>query len=398
MTDYVALSEVAELVGGGTPSRSNPAFFGGSIDWVTPSDLPPIGQIMELGSVQEKLSQQGLASSSARLIVPPAVLFSSRATIGKIAVADRPYTTNQGFVSILPKAGVLEPWFLAYFLRFKTPEILLLAGETTYKEISRGKLRYFRIWLPPFVEQRRIVVRIQQCLKRVREIERLQAESLAEASASRASALASIFEELAGRFPKVEIASVTVDSAYGTNHKCNTSALGTPVLRIPNVQDGAIDTSDLKYAVFGERERRKVVLIPGDLLIVRTNGSPGLVGRCAVFELDKEYGYASYLIRFRLDQEKCAPKYLSCYLASTLGRDAISSIRRTSAGQFNINAENIGRITFPLPPLDEQLTLASHMEAVSRAVGRMLREKHTDLESTEHLTESILRKAFAGDL
>src|SRR5437667_2939537 len=97
------LSDVSVLVGGGTPPRANGDFFGSDIDWVTPSDLAPIGEVRILGPVAERLSHQGLANSSAKELPPGTVLFSSRASIGKIAIADRVCCTNQGFVNFIPR-------------------------------------------------------------------------------------------------------------------------------------------------------------------------------------------------------------------------------------------------------------------------------------------------------
>ena len=134
------LDQLARLVGGGTPRRSNPEYFGNDIDWVTPSDLPAIGQVEVLGPVAEGLTKRGLAKSSAKEIASGSVLYSSRASIGKVAVTDRLCATNQGFANFLPKAGVVDPWFLAYLLCHHTPAITRLAGETTYKEVSRSKL------------------------------------------------------------------------------------------------------------------------------------------------------------------------------------------------------------------------------------------------------------------
>src|SRR5712691_6891879 len=84
-----ALEEIARIEGGGTPSRNNDSFFGGDIPWVTPTDLPPIGRVTTLGPVAGSITAAGLANSSAKLIPEGSVLFSSRASIGKIAVTDR---------------------------------------------------------------------------------------------------------------------------------------------------------------------------------------------------------------------------------------------------------------------------------------------------------------------
>ena len=94
MAPLRTLEDVAVLVGGGTPSRSMTEYFGGKVPWVTPSDLPPLGAVRLLGPVAEHITEAGLRNSSATLVPPGTVLFSSRASIGKIAVADRECSTN----------------------------------------------------------------------------------------------------------------------------------------------------------------------------------------------------------------------------------------------------------------------------------------------------------------
>ena len=71
------LADIATIQGGGTPSRSQPKYFGGALPWVTPSDLAPIGKITLLGNVAELLTNTGLQNSSAVLIPTGSVLFSS---------------------------------------------------------------------------------------------------------------------------------------------------------------------------------------------------------------------------------------------------------------------------------------------------------------------------------
>lgn len=306
---------------------------------------------------------------------------------------------STGLCVIRSKGTVLPDW-LFYGVQSEgfLGQVLPKMRGASYPAVTDRDVYEAVIPVPPLPEQRRIVVRIQECLARVEEMETLQSELSSATEAALASALAAFFSEVDARYPPAAINDVTVESAYGTNQKCSASGAGLPVLRIPNIQPGQIDLSDLKYAELRPSEVRKVLLSPGDLLIVRTNGSPSLVGRCAVFEEQSRFGYASYLIRFRLRRDLCIPAYLSFYLASTTGRDAISRIRRTSAGQFNINSENIRSIRFPLPPLDEQARLVESMTAISLTVRRLQAELDDHSVSAPVLRNSILEKAFAGEL
>lgn len=309
-----------------------------------------------------------------------------------------PGVLNQHIFKVHVNTDLCVPEFFVYAVNNALEEMIEGAhGGVGLQHITKSKLVEIELPVAPIEEQHRIAARIRDCLTRIEEVETLRRDAISEALAVRASALAYVFDDLIKQYTDASIESVTVESSYGTNRKCSTAAAGTPILRIPNVQGGSIDLRDLKYTDLTTREKRNVILKTGDLLIVRTNGSPELVGRCAVFTLDGEYGYASYLIRFRLDDKRCLPAFLSYFLASTRGRDAITAIRRTSAGQFNINAENIGGIRFPLPPLQDQLDLIRQMDAISEAVTKVLGEQNDGANGTVHLRDSVLRQAFAGD-
>ncbi len=105
---------------------------------------------------RDRITQLGLDHCSASLVPKGTVLFSSRATIGKVAVAEVPLTTNQGFVNFIPGAEVTSR-FLAYALWFRRKDIARLSGSTTFKEVSRGTFRNYKIPVPPMAEQVRVV-------------------------------------------------------------------------------------------------------------------------------------------------------------------------------------------------------------------------------------------------
>lgn len=153
----VTLEAAAEIRGGGTPRREDPTYWDGGIPWLTPSDLPPVGAgITSIRETADSITEEGLASSAATLLPPGTVLFSSRASIGKVGIAAVPVTTNQGFANLIPRRGI-EPRYLAWCVSHHAQQIASLAGSTTFREVTKSALRRFRIPLPPPSEQRRIV-------------------------------------------------------------------------------------------------------------------------------------------------------------------------------------------------------------------------------------------------
>jgi type I restriction enzyme S subunit len=301
-------------------------------------------------------------------------------------------------VNFIPRNRT-DPWFLAYLLCHHTVAISQLAGETTYKEVSRKKLKSFRVAVPSIEDQRRIVKWIWQCLERIDEIRALRSEVSKQAAAVFPSLLSARFSQLFRDHPTATIDECCIETRYGTSRRCDTNARGVPVLRIPNVADGAVNDENLKFCELPDAELPKLALQAGDLLCVRTNGSRGLVGRCAVFDgQDRQYAFASYLIRVRFDQEQVDPRYVGFFLESTAGRDAIAERIRTSAGQYNINSKSLRSIHFPTPPLKLQRAIANEMSHQRRMVHEIFSEHHEAHAQGNALSEAILSRAFAGKL
>jgi type I restriction enzyme S subunit len=297
---------------------------------------------------------------------------------------------------VLRASEGVDPDWLCYAVAFQ--DVSHLVKGATRPKLNQKELREIPVPVPPLGEQQRVIHRIKDCLRRVDEVHSLRLEADREARALLPSALASVFHDLAETYDPRPLETLVSDTRYGTSQKCNADSRATPVLRIPNVADGKVSFDDLKYCELEPDELGRLALQGGDILIVRTNGSPDLVGRCAVFEAaDRPFAYASYLIRLRINHA-ADPHFIAFYLASTHGRDAIAEIRRTSAGQYNINSENLRAIRIPLPPVGEQQRVADRLRQQQDIVHAIAAEQVARLDEAGHLRTAVLRKAFAGEL
>lgn len=143
-------TDVAEIIGGGTPSTSISEFWDGDIDWYSPTE---IGRNVYAEGSQKKITALGLINSSAKIL--PAgntVLFTSRASIGDMAILAKPGTTNQGFQSLIVKEG-FSPYFI-YSAGKQIKEFALKhASGSTFLEISGKQLERMKIFVPCPKEQ-----------------------------------------------------------------------------------------------------------------------------------------------------------------------------------------------------------------------------------------------------
>ena len=186
---------------------------------------------------------------------------------------------------------------------------------------------------------------------------------------------------------------------YGTSKKCDYTIKGIGVLRIPNIVQGIVDSADLKFAKFDEKEIETYSLKEGDILTIRSNGSVDLVGKCAlVSKKDEGYLFAGYLIRLRPIMNKVNPKYLINILTSIDLRNQIENKAKSTSGVNNINSEELSTLKIQLPPINEQHLIVQEIESRLSVADRMEQSIHESLQKAEALKQSILKKAFSGEL
>ncbi|UJB71091.1 restriction endonuclease subunit S [Acaryochloris sp. 'Moss Beach'] len=163
----------------------------------------------------------------------------------------------------------------------------------------------------------------------------------------------------------IRLGDILTSLRYGTSKKCGYDAVGSPVLRIPNIQvaDGCLNIQDLKFAVLTDKERKDLQVQPGDLLMIRSNGSKALVGRTAVVtDEENGYAYAGYLVRLRPFPGSCDAIYLNLAIGSVTTRQQIEYPIRTTSGVKNINSKEIASLLLPLPPLAEQKRIVAKVD------------------------------------
>lgn len=148
------LGDIADIVGGGTPSTGNPSYWDGDIDWYAPAEIAD--QIYANPS-QKKITDLGYENSSAKMLPPGTVLFTSRAGIGRTAILTRKGCTNQGFQSIVPHRGELD----TYFIFSRTEELKrygeLVGAGSTFVEVSGKQMAVMELMMPPTMREQQTI-------------------------------------------------------------------------------------------------------------------------------------------------------------------------------------------------------------------------------------------------
>jgi len=398
---WARAGEIADIIGGGTPSSKDESNFADSgIPWITPADLTGFeGPYISKG--RRDLSEKGYASSGAQLVPEGAVLLSSRAPIGYCAVAANELSTSQGFKTLLLRDGML-PQFVRYYLLGAKDYAESLASGTTFLELSKSRMGDIQIPIAPLAEQKRIVDKLDLLTSRIALARSELACLPALLKQYRSLLLQSAYDGsmVGNKTIKLQALRECVSTLrYGTARKSFEHGAGTPILRIPNVSRGGIDLSELKYSELDEKEFEKLRLEIGDLLVVRSNGSPELVGRPAVVgESAAGMAYAGYLIRIRPQLDNVVPQFLAYMLQAPQLRTKIEAEARSTSGVHNINAQELSALPIPLFSLAEQEKIVEKLDAAFTWLERIEVEGTSAETHLTNLYNALLAKAFKGGL
>lgn len=303
--------------------------------------------------------------------------------------------------------------YLQYCLTSKYFRELLLSNVSGVGgSLMRAQPKYVKgypIPLAPLAEQHRIVTRIESLFEKLDHARELVQAALDSFETRKAAILHKAFtgELTAGwreqngvgmeSWKNEKLRNIIEGFKYGTSEKADYTYPGVPVIRIPNIDENAISFVDMKY-LSTDIVDDSLHIRENDILIIRSNGSRDLVGKSAIVpKLDKNYTYASYLIRIRPGNE-VEGVFLQYFLNSPNARGQMFASAKSSAGINNINTKELGNIDLMLPTLLEQ-------REIVRIVNTLLTAEHSASETLsalfdqiDLLKKAILARAFRGEL
>ncbi len=392
---YVQLGEMVEFVGGGTPSRDVPEYWGGSIPWASVKDLTS----QDLAFTTETITEEGLKNSASKLVRPGTVIIASRVGLGKVCINRLPVAINQDLKALVPKNGNIAPRYLMYFLLSQATVLEQTGVGATVKGLKISDLERIKIPFPPLPEQERIV----QILDEAEELRRLQER----ADRRTADLIPAIFHEMFGD-------PATNPKGWGSDS----------VERLAIKKEGAIRTgpfgSDLLHSEFGDEgisvlgidnvvsnefcwthprcitpEKydllRRFRVYPGDVLVTIM----GTVGHSCVAPEDlPECISTKHLCVITVDRKRVDPMYL---WGAFLFDEGVKQQTRSVGGGAIMegwNSKIIKGLKVRVPPLPLQREFAAQVAEV-RALEAQQAESHRRLDD---LFASLLHRAFRGEL
>ena len=398
---WTRVSHISEVVTGGTPSKKQSEYYGGSFPFFKPTDLNAGRNVFY---ASEYLSEKG--KSVSRIIPAKSSAVCCIGSIGKCGFLLREGTTNQQINSAIPK---IEPLFLFYY--FSTVsflnDLLSKVSSTTISIVNKSKMKRCLFPLAPLDEQQRIVERIESLFAKLDEAKEKAQEVIDGFEERRSAILSKAFSgELTQEWRKTN--GITTDSwsnksinsicrslKYGTAKKSESSG-PVVVIRMGNLQQGEIDWSDLAYTT-DKADIEKYHLKPNDVLFNRTN-SAALVGKTSIYRGEYPAIYAGYLIKLDYDHEIVIGDYLNYALNTLSAKRYCNSVKTDGVNQSNINAKKIGAYIIPVPSIKEQEIIVDTVKSLLSKEQKAKETAEQVVEQIDAMKKAILARAFRGEL
>lgn len=403
------IQEVCGISGGSTPKKSNEEYWdNGDILWAKPKDFTGA----HIGHTEEKMTKKGAEASTSKIHDPGTILVVVRSGVLRhtlpVAKATAKTTINQDIKALEADTDVIHPEYLFQVLRARAEDIRGTCKKTgtTVESIQTSVLKKYKIPVPPLDEQKAIAaaaVHQDQVIRKSKETleksltlrESLASELLRTGTHEHTDYQKEKIGELPSDWDTVRLGDLLTDTRYGTDTKSNTEGRGYPTLRIPNIVNKRISLDDLKHTELADDEYERLCLEKDDLLVIRTNGNPNYVGRCATAsEREEGFVYASYLIRLRVDEDRVLPGYVREFLNSHRGRVEMNGWIRSSAGNYNLSVSGIEKFTIPVPSLEEQQDIVNRLESVDEMI-RANREYH---RKAKRMKTGLMQDLLSGEV
>lgn len=382
---YKTIGEICTVVSGTTPKSDKAEYWGGNLIWITPAELKE-GNAVIYDSVRH-ITKAAVKASALKPFPKGTVILSSRAPIGKVAIAGTKMYCNQGFKNLICSEAIYNG-YLYYYLKAKTAYLNSLGRGATFREISKQIVEKIKIPVPSMQEQHRIadiLFKIDALMgKRQR-----QAEKLDELVKAR---FVEMFGDPVRNTKHWEKASLLAlgSCKNGMSFHANESGIKLRCLGVGDFKNLSYidDVEQLPFVSLAEKPSANCFLHDGDIVFVRSNGNKALVGRCLlVYPRDTPTIYSGFCIRYRLVTEKVDPIYALHVLKADGIRQKMSG---RGANIQNLNQKILAAIEMPIPPLPLQNAFATFVHEVDREKERIQRSAAL----LETLKRSLMQQYF----
>jgi len=406
----VSLGDIALWGSGGTPSRKNPDYYRGNIPWVKTGDLGP----KLLTSASECITKAAVQNSSAKYFPKGSVVIAMYgATIGKTSILGIDATTNQACAVGQPIGGSASTEFLYYLLRNEKDNFIAKGKGGAQPNISQALIKEHKVLLPPLSEQKQIAAKLDELLAQVDTIKtrldaipailkRFRQSVLAAAVSGRLTEewrTQNVDKEDEWEWLAAKDLCVKVQS--GSTPKNNPFEQGgtIPFLKVYNIVNQKIDFDCRPQFVTEDIHQQKLkrsIAYPSDVLM-NIVGPP--LGKVAILtDQYPAWNLNQAITLFRVEPSKLKSKYLYYVLCEGALVRSILHETKGIVGQVNISLTQCRESLIPRPAISEQEEIVRRIDQVFLFADQIEQRVKDAQSRVNHLTQSILAKAFRGEL
>ena len=370
------LGEVCTIVSGSTPKTSVTSYWDGNIKWITPAELNE-DSFYIMDSVRH-ITEEGKEKTGLSYLPTGTVILSSRAPIGKTAIAGCEMCCNQGFKNLICSDAIYNE-YLYFFLKSKTDYLNSLGRGATFKEISKSIVESIEIPLPEVNQQKEIA----EEFKKLEQLISLRKQQLAKLDELVKARFVEMFGE--SEYPCNSLISLIIEGAglsYGIVQPGDDGTGDMGVLRPVDLADGKIKTDSIKYIDRSLGDGFKKTELNGNELLITVRGTTGITA--LTDSRFKGMNVTRGIAVIRYDKKKVDPIYLNEYIKMEKSQQYIKEHTRGATLQ-QINLSELRDLEVVIPPLPLQRVFATFVERVDQ-------QKQTVQQSLEKL--ELMKKAL----
>ncbi len=378
------LGDIADIVGGGTPSTGNQSYWDGDINWYAPAE---IADQIYANSSQKKITGLGYENSSAKMLPPGTVLFTSRAGIGKTAILTRKGCTNQGFQSIVPHRGELD----SYFIFSRTEELKrygeLVGAGSTFVEVSGKQMAVMELMMPPTMREQQTIGGFFQQLDHLITLHQRKFEKLTNV---KKSMLEKMFPQNGSSYPEIRFKGFTDP---WEQRKLGELALFNPKDELPQTfeyvdLESVVGTEMLSHrteAKLSAPSRAQRLAHTGDLFYQTVR--PYQKNNYLFEKPDNNYVFSTGYAQMR-------PYVDGYFLLSLVQSDRFVKVvldNCTGTSYPAINANDLAKIEVTAPSDENE---AQKIGTIFRNIDNLITLHQRELEKLQNIKKSMLEKMF----
>lgn len=385
------LSEIMDIIGGGTPKTSKPEYWNGDIPWLSVKDFN--NDYRYVYETEKTITQAGLDNSSTKLLKRNDLIISARGTVGEMAMIPYPMAFNQSCYGLRAKEGLVDEEYLYYLIKHNVVVLKKNTHGSVFETITRNTFDGIEVELPLLEEQKVVATILRDLDDKIEVNNEINKNLLQQVTA--------LYEELvkSSDWPVTTILDVAEKVAmgpFGSNIKVSTFVpKGIPIISGNHLRGYFLEEPEFNYITEEHAERLKnSIVYPLDIIFTHA----GNIGQVAMIPDDCKYEcYVLSQRQFylRCNEAKVVPEFILMFFHSVSGQhELLSYANQTGVPSIAQPATNLKKIPFKCPPIETQLEWKAQ---VSPMIGRYLNNRHEN-ESLAVLRDTLLPKLMSGEI